>query len=493
MTRAKSHFVNGPVEGGKMLVVISDLHFVDGTAGDHNVNCQAFKIFFEDIFGIAKKNGVKDITLVFNGDIFDLIRTEAWFTDDMPLEQRPWGLAEINEHPEVQPEGCIAKSLEILRAIIKETKEHCDVLSGRDPEQNVFAEAGINIRRVFVPGNHDRLFCVSSEIQALVHEALGITEDTVPGLSEHAYHAPEYGVIIRHGHEFDVWNFEGYKKEPQRTEDGSDFFFEPKDYLKVPIGDPITTELVVKLPYLVGEWLKGSDVRPEVAQGVYERLQNIENVRPVTDALAWVMSEVGSLTSEAEENTLALDWKPGEREIVAETIQKAVKTLLSEFMEIPFVKRWLDQHDKWTNPLDEADKLQWLARLGGLVTPFTAEVAQKFGTYFKDTDHQLEGATVEPLLDGRDYHYVVYGHTHKFAQVPLRVVNGHEKLYLNSGTWRPRFTRTEAGHHWVPWKEMTYLIFFRADEDPLSAEPDNQTPKGNSLLTWTGTMLKRAR
>ncbi len=40
---------------------------------------------------------------------------------------------------------------------------------------------------------------------------------------------------------------------------------------------------------------------------------------------------------------------------------------------------------------------------------------------------------------------------------------------------------------------MTYLIFFRADEDPLSAEPDNQTPKGNSLLTWTGTMLKRAR
>lgn len=35
-----------------MLIFISDLHFIDGTAGNHNINPKAFDYFFKDLLGI---------------------------------------------------------------------------------------------------------------------------------------------------------------------------------------------------------------------------------------------------------------------------------------------------------------------------------------------------------------------------------------------------------------------------------------------------------
>ena len=79
-----------------MLIFISDLHFTDGTAGEHNVPTDAFKIFFEDISGttnwLSKKGSqVEEIKLVFLGDIFDLLRTVKWLDPDIKESERPWG------------------------------------------------------------------------------------------------------------------------------------------------------------------------------------------------------------------------------------------------------------------------------------------------------------------------------------------------------------------------------------------------------------------
>ena len=64
-----------------MLVFVSDLHFVDGTAGEHNVPTAAFEIFLEDISWAANRliddgRNVEEIKIVFLGDICDLLRTE---------------------------------------------------------------------------------------------------------------------------------------------------------------------------------------------------------------------------------------------------------------------------------------------------------------------------------------------------------------------------------------------------------------------------------
>lgn len=67
-----------------MLIFISDLHFVDGSA-------RAFEYFFQDVAASIKKE-TKEIKIVSLGDIFDLLHTEMWFA--FPVEERPWGKKE---------------------------------------------------------------------------------------------------------------------------------------------------------------------------------------------------------------------------------------------------------------------------------------------------------------------------------------------------------------------------------------------------------------
>ena len=98
--------------GGKMLIFISDFHFIDGTAGNHNVPTDAFMIFFGHISETAKrlkKKGrkVEEIKIVYLGDVFDLLRTEKWF--DYPEDERPWGddEAKIEENANIIFDGVI--------------------------------------------------------------------------------------------------------------------------------------------------------------------------------------------------------------------------------------------------------------------------------------------------------------------------------------------------------------------------------------------------
>ena len=133
-----------------MLVFISDLHFVDGSAGEHNLSHRAFEYFFEDVAAIAAKpsNDIKEIKIVLLGDIFDLLRTEGWF--DYPVEERPWGTKEsaievhaltlfdaITDHPENR------QSFKIIRQGVADLKGKCGLDAGA--------------RLFYLPGNHDRL------------------------------------------------------------------------------------------------------------------------------------------------------------------------------------------------------------------------------------------------------------------------------------------------------------------------------------------------
>lgn len=67
-----------------MLVVISDIHFADGTAGEYNNPYAAFKsILLFDMAVLAK--GLKILML---GDIVDIIRGTKWFGVGLP--DMPW-------------------------------------------------------------------------------------------------------------------------------------------------------------------------------------------------------------------------------------------------------------------------------------------------------------------------------------------------------------------------------------------------------------------
>ena len=78
--------------------------------------------------------------------------------------------------------------------------------------------------------------------------------------------------------------------------------FEEIDYLRVPIGDPITTELVARLPYALRTnlqqqarsiWpdLSDDEIKHEIAKAS-RNFQEIENVRPLSAVIEWLLYQV---------------------------------------------------------------------------------------------------------------------------------------------------------------------------------------------------------
>ena len=73
-----------------MLVALSDIHFVDGTAGEHNLPYSAFEsVFLVDVASLAVDKQAKELKVLLVGDIVDLIRSTKWL--DIDPQDRPWG------------------------------------------------------------------------------------------------------------------------------------------------------------------------------------------------------------------------------------------------------------------------------------------------------------------------------------------------------------------------------------------------------------------
>jgi len=444
-----------------MLVFISDLHFVDGTAGEHNPPFQAFDYFFDDLVSIAGKesNQIKEIKIVLLGDVFDLLRTEKWFP--YPENERPWGLDEgkIEDHAKEILDAILKKNNQTFQAIrdgVKSLKDRCQQFSQCRLESDP--------RLFYIPGNHDRLVNKYSSLRVKVCNCLGIPvawhNPADPFL--HEYADLRYGVFARHGHEFDIYNYES----------GASYTL--PDYERVPIGDPITTELVARLPYEVDLYLEGQGMPFNERQPIKGRLQEIENVRPLGATIEWLLYRV----------------QQEEEPEVKQAIEFAIDKAINLFNGLNYVQLWYERHDRWTNPIDEADKIQtFLFLLTKLKLSTLDEImhlldkAKSLGFFIKD---DLREAAPQEFsqIDPR-FRYVVYGHTHDPLVAALRSeppLPGDplpmEKVYLNTGTWRARYYQADQDHSFMSWKSMTYVIFYR-DDERKGREVDFET--------WTGT------
>jgi UDP-2,3-diacylglucosamine pyrophosphatase LpxH len=430
-----------------MLVFISDLHFVDGSAGEHNLSHRAFDYFFEDVAAIAAKpsNDIKEIKIVLLGDIFDLLRTENWF--GYPADERPWGTDEpaievhaltlfdaITDHPENH------RTFQVIRQGVADLKVKCGLKAGA--------------RLFYLPGNHDRLCNRYSSLRKKVCDCLGIPSawHNPADLFPHTYEDLAYGVYARHGHEYDNFNYEGGTA------------YTPADYQLVPIGDPITTELLARLPYTLARRLGNVPDKPTIIRN----FQEIENVRPLSAVVEWLLYQV------QKNRTL--------KEIIEDTVQEVI----DHFDSLDFVKNWYDRHDKWTDWRDEADKIQaflFLLRHFKLDrTEKLWDLAMQAKDYFVKDD-LLAAAPQEYLhLDSR-VRYVVYGHTHDPLVSPVRSFPGLpaplEQIYLNTGTWRGRHFKATQDDTFITWKNMTYVIFYQ--------EGERGTPFP-VFETWTGAL-----
>lgn len=438
-----------------MLIFISDLHLVDGSAGEHHTPLRAFEYFFEDVIGIATKPSnqgkIKEIKLVLLGDIFDLLRTEHWF-EGIKEDERPWG------H---QEDAIEAHALDILEKIAtcKNVKTGVDNAEALKFIRNRFKylkrSCKLDTPAVlgYIPGNHDRLINhqAYTKLRNKVRELLGLPQPDQDQLFPHHFFDPEYGVLARHGHEFDRYNYEGGTA------------FTQEDYQRVPIGDPITTELIARLPYELKRRLEVEPIPPKERQRLIANFQEIENVRPLSAVIQWLLYQVSQT--------------PDLKGLIEDVVDAVIKS----FNDLQFVKDWYAHHDQWRSPFDEADKIQMALYLLEKFKVFPTEkllsLAIKTHDYFAK-DYLLEVAPREFAYDDR-VRYVVHGHTHDPLVMPIRIRDAQEQVYLNTGTWRTRYQKSTQDASFVSWKNMTYLIFYK------KGERDADFP---TYETWTGTL-----
>ncbi len=432
-----------------MLVIVSDLHFRDGTAGEHNVSTRAFEGFLEALAAGSRSAGAQEVKIVFLGDIFDLLRTELWF--DVPEEERPWGQSGA------APDALERHAARILDAILEHpiNRETFALLGGNLKER--FPLFSTEPERIYITGNHDRLCAQFPSLLRKAQQALG----AAPAPVLHVYRDPRYGVLARHGHEWDVFNYEGGAS------------FSDEDYAQVPIGDAITTELVARLPYTITAHPRVQELPAATQQALRRNLQQIENVRPLHATLRWLFYQVQ------------------QHEWLRSVVEEVIDEVVARFNALPFVRDWYRRHDRWPSPLDEADQIQTVlflldkfrvTRMGGLLA--LAEALK--GIRPRPAE---EAARRELAEAGPDVYYLVYGHTHQPVQVPIGIgeaADGKpmERVYLNAGCWGTRHVEAADGG-FVSWKQMTYITFHAEDENV----PPGQSPRGfPSFETWSATL-----
>ncbi len=424
-----------------MLIFISDLHFIDETAGNHNIPARAFEGVFKDIRDYTGKTS--EIKIVFLGDIFDLIRTTYWL--DVPEAERPWGDtkakdAAIEAHAQRIMDNLVAKNSNTFTFL-------------KDGLKDVF---GREVEKIYIPGNHDRLCNVYDSLRKTVRATLGIPGDGAP--FPHVYDDKQYGnkyrAFARHGHEFDKWNYEG---SPDRSD---------KDYAQVPIGDLIATEIVARIPYTIMRNI-GDSIPEDQKDELKRNLQEVDNVRPFSGILKWIFYQVSA--------------NPELREV----INKSLAEVATNFQNLKYLETWYEKHERFLQ-FDEADEVQALIQVfkhinvtaaETLIDTFSCILGAGCVSSPDDSDKNLNEGAADFLTEEPDYRSIVMGHTHNPLQIPVGITGGGlEQVYINTGTWRKKYVQgTESG--FVGLKYLTYAVFYSQEENPHQF-----------FETWTGTL-----
>jgi UDP-2,3-diacylglucosamine pyrophosphatase LpxH len=467
-----------------MLALISDLHFCDGTATAGNVAPEVFALALREIHEIAARVArVRDrpthVDLVLLGDIFDLLRTERWFEDAsgaaVPLAERPWGSADAVRTGGITP-AVAARARGILAEALARNEDALAILRG----ERFPPPPGVEVRRIYVPGNHDRLYLHDEGLRAGILGGLGAEPGDAlgsEGIFRHRLEMPAYGVVARHGHEWDVWNFPSFDPDAVAAD------YTDADYLPAPIGDAVTTEMAARLPYELR--LRLSDERgfsPALVDRIHRHLKRIEDVRPLFASFHWAFYAISQLGAE-------LDREQARRLHAALT--DTLQTLAQSFRELDFYHAWLDRHHRpfhldaalllrvilWALSSQTCLPLEWIARQVEriLVSRSPRTVTRK-------------GALREDLsrVGDREMRFVVYGHTHGPEQVPLHGGAEVQDVYLNTGTYRPGVFRADDGEGFVGWQRLAYACIASPDEAVAEETPFGPQHRGPAFVAWAG-------
>lgn len=453
-----------------MLVVVSDLHFVDGTAGEHNLPVEAYDRFLDGLDVLPPGGEVADtekreeVCLLFLGDIFDVVRSQTWLRDS-ESDLRPWGTKGTILDP-TNPD-LMEEHRKVLTDILAHPKVAATCKVFRDRREQ-WKKAGINVRFHYVPGNHDRFLHADPKAREKAVEALSLDDDPEAGF-DWIFKSKEYHVVGFHGHEVDRFNFGGprFHKKPKE--------FDQAAYTEPSIGEVITVEVASRLPLLVAEALQADDVPGTEVKEIVEFLTNMDNIRPIGALFGWLRT-VGTRRYPQLNNVL----------------DRVVERIFNEVADWEYVDQWsrvIDQdyvpedakwYTRWLARVLDRDFDEYLKRIDSLKEAEdllgAAVGAKKSGLdrYKEIKDHPFYTQVLKPAFQdiGADaVRYLVYGHTHVPEIVPIENT-GRETVVFNTGTFRPRVLACQDDHNrgFVTHKTLSYAIFYREGEEPRTVD-----------------------
>jgi UDP-2,3-diacylglucosamine pyrophosphatase LpxH len=446
-----------------MLVLVSDLHITDETTAN-NVNPEAFELLGAEIVDAASRRGAREIHLVLLGDILDLVRTDYWHRSAVPMAQRPWGGTLDPRTGMNADRATVEPQFQAVLSAVLATPT-----AGALRTMLASLTTGpIPLRATYVIGNHER---VMWNFPSLREGARG----SLPRIAAFATQvdAPEYGVLARHGHEWDEhthgWRFRRDVLLPREPIDR----FAPEAYEVMAIGEAVTAELMSGLVFHARD--QGAPA------SLVDQLKEVNNLRPLLDVFAWLEWVGGASVQE-------------HREMLHVALRRALDGLLSTTL----AHQWDRLKTDYLVSGDLVDRLEQARALllGPDFESFRGRVEslerlqRLMPALLPSEDGLLAGARAEAVFKGEPVpggiQRVIYGHTHRarhdyFAATP----DGMVRMYVNTGTFLPLITRARDGRTFASAQQMTMVFAYREDEDTQGKRAGT-----TSIDIWNGTRRK---
>lgn len=389
-----------------MHVFLSDIHMTDTDIGGV-VSDAHLTSFVDRIMATATEKQSEKVTLVLVGDIFDLLRSPKWATLWKEKHSAPWsGMSAKFRHFKNSHTESTAR--DILGATCNRYPKFSQKIKG-------FVKGG-RLETVYVPGNHDFMVQLDSDLRQQVVTFLGLTHDPKKPFGN-TYANKAASVFALHGHTFDPLNWHR----------------EPEGYWA--IGDAIVLLVVNRFPEIACD-LIGVKLSSEIGQ----LLQDVDNVQPLVELPIWVrwLTEK-SLTIKASRDLVIKAWKQ----------------VVDEFLSVA------DFKDKGGYSKKE---YQIIRKVFELSTKFgLAELVAKW-PYLPNTEGDYRIAAEREAKKQTGYRFVLFGHTHKPMLQPLTFApEDRNRFYINTGCWRRLVMRT-AGQGSASFVARRVTSYFMIDD-----------------------------
>ncbi|MBY0405823.1 MAG: hypothetical protein K2X66_18110, partial [Cyanobacteria bacterium] len=237
-----------------------------------------------------QKDSEGDITLILNGDIYDL--TESWPADVIPINLPPGKMAET-------------------------TRKVIDSITANNPEvvdrlRKILQHPRVRVE--YILGNHER-WLSDPEAQNYLRKTLGIEKTPEKLVFSRSFYHPGFQLLAVHGDMFDP-----YCRPPEPGEPLNDA--EKMDLL-------VIKRLLTSLP----KRLSQAGFTPEQQEQTLEIIRSIEYVRPIQKAFSYGLGKLSALSPAIqkmaiEETLRILSENPGASRLQKGILSKPMRRVL---------------------------------------------------------------------------------------------------------------------------------------------------------------------